>query len=65
MERCGEDVRYVDTTTREELWRYKYYTAVERFKKGLEGENAFRAVLTMLGYRGREIDTEVDLARLG
>jgi hypothetical protein len=65
MNLCGEDARYVDISTREELWRYKYNIAVERFRRGLEGEATFRAVLIILGYRGREIDAEVNLARLG
>ena len=63
MNLCGEDTRYVDTSTREELWRYKYHTAIERFKGGVEGESTFRAVLFILGFRGHEIDAEVSLAK--
>lgn len=60
-----EDNRYVDISTREELWRHKYHTAVERFKKGLEGEATFRAVLVTLNFRGQEIDAEISLAKMG
>ena len=63
MNLCGEDTRYVDTSTREELWRYKYNTAIKRFQKGMEGESTFRAVLHVLGFRGHEIDAEVSLAK--
>lgn len=60
----SEDKRYLTTSDREELWRHKYNTAVERFKTGKEGEKTFRTVLLHLGFRGREIDSEVNLARM-
>lgn len=61
----GEDKRYVATSDREEWFRNKYAVAVERFKKGNETEAVFRAVLVGLGFRGQEINAEVNLAKMG
>jgi hypothetical protein len=61
----GEDTRYVESSDREVWWRLKYKIAVERFKSGMESEEVFRAVLFTLGYRGQEIQTEINLAAMG
>lgn len=60
----SEDLRYVDSSTREELWRFKYQQAVERFSSGKEGEATFRAVLIGLGFRGQELAAEIALAKM-
>lgn len=56
-------MRYAASSDREEWWRWKYNTAIERFQAGKEGETTFRAVLIDLGFRGRELDAEVNLAK--
>lgn len=51
-----------ETTERVVAWRERYARVRADFVAGRSGEETFRADLRRLGYLGREISSEVNLA---